>query len=96
MNDMNFFEESGRHEKALDIATSATDTVQDENKNGLSLATEEEILAIEQNKHGSGKILNRLSTAAVRPAADSTCTVYERTTESGRDDCEERGVPESS
>eukprot|EP00973_Karenia_brevis_P070808 9843075-Karenia_brevis.AAC.1 len=76
MNDMKFFEEAGRHEKALDIATSANNIALLENENDLSLATEEEILAISQNKYGSGEIHNRKSTAAVGPAADSKCTVY--------------------
>eukprot|EP00973_Karenia_brevis_P089982 12400394-Karenia_brevis.AAC.1 len=70
---MNFFEEAGRHEKALDVAKSATDLA-DRNENGLSLATEEEILAISQNKYGSGRIHDRESTAAVRPVADFECT----------------------
>eukprot|EP00973_Karenia_brevis_P066583 9257735-Karenia_brevis.AAC.1 len=99
MNDMNFLEEAGRHERALDVAKSAAD-LQSNNENGLSLATEEELLAISHNKYGSGRIRNRWSTAAVRPAADSNCTAPAANSagraENVEGDCEQRGSPECS
>ena len=66
MNDMNFFEEEGRHEKALEIASSTNleDHVWN-SKDGLGGATEEEILAVSRD-YGGGRSHSRVHAAVMQ------------------------------